>query len=135
MKIKKVFVCLAVLLIAFTLPALGFGSGQTDTTQASTKNSTAKAAHKKKSQKPGKEMARGGKDIGKGAAKGSEDMGKGVAGGVGNLATGNVGGAGVSVGKGAEGFGKNVGVGAAKGTAKIGKGIAGEFRKLHKKKD
>ncbi|HEV2419066.1 MAG TPA: hypothetical protein VGX94_14815 [Terriglobia bacterium] len=135
MKRKIVFVCFSTLLLAFTIPALGYGSGQTDTTQASAKNSTAKAAHKKKSQKPGKEMARGGKDIGKGAAKGSEDLGKGVAGGVGNLATGNVGGAGVSVGKGAGGFGKNVGMGAAKGTAKIGKGVGGEFKKLHKKKD
>jgi hypothetical protein len=79
---------------------------------------------------PGKEMGKGGEDVGVGVAKGTGDLAKGTAGGVGNLARGNVGGAGASFGKGAAGFGKNVTVGTAKGVGKIGKGVGGEFKKI-----
>lgn len=124
MKIEKVLACGAILIFtaAVSLPA-----------QTAHDDSAAKSVHKDKVQKPGKELARGGEDIGKGAAKGSADLGKGIASGAGNLATGNVGGAGASLGKGAAGFGKNVGSGAAKGTAKIGKGVGGELKKIHRK--
>lgn len=115
--------------LAFALPAFSQSTPSQNPTPA-----TQQTVNKKeKKDKPGKEIAHGGGDIGKGAAKGSADLGKGVAGGVGNLATGNVGGAATSVGKGGAGFGKNVAVGTGKGTAKIGKGLGGEFKKLHKK--
>ncbi len=84
----------------------------------------------KKSDGPGKEMGRGGEDIGKGVAKGTGDLAKGTAGSVANLAHGNVSGAGASLGKGAVGLGKNVTVGTGKGLGKLGKGIGGEFKKV-----
>jgi len=84
----------------------------------------------KKKTGPGKEMGKGGGDIGKGVAKGTGDMAKGTAGAAGNLARGNVGSAGASLGKGAGGMGKNVAVGTGKGVGKIGKGVGGEFKKL-----
>ncbi|MFZ0963749.1 MAG: hypothetical protein WAO35_23025 [Terriglobia bacterium] len=87
----------------------------------------------KKQTTPGREMGRGGEDIGKGVAKGTADLVKGTAGGVGNLARGNVGSAGASFGKGVGSMGKNVTVGTVKGAAKIGKGLGGEFKKLGKK--
>jgi hypothetical protein len=82
---------------------------------------------------PGKEIGKGGEDIGKGAGKGAESMGKGTAGAAGNLATLHPGKAGADLGKGAGSAGKDVGVGAGKGTAKIGKGSAKGIGKLGKK--
>ena len=97
---------------------------------------THKTAHsEKRTTRPGKEMGKGGEDIGKGAAKGTGDLAKGTAGSVGNLAHGNVAGAGASLGKGAVGFGKNTTEGTAKGVGKIGKGIGGEFKKLGHKSE
>lgn len=84
----------------------------------------------KKNSGPGKEMGKGGEDIGKGAAKGTGDLVKGTAGGVGHLAQGNLGSAGASFGKGVGGLGKNVTVGTGKGLGKIAKGLGGVFKKL-----
>jgi hypothetical protein len=92
---------------------------------------TQKATHQEiKKTGPGKEMGKGGEDIGVGAAKGTGDLAKGTAGAAGNLAHGNVGGAGASFGKGVGGMGKNVAVGTAKGAGKIGKGLGGELKKF-----
>jgi hypothetical protein len=79
---------------------------------------------------PGKEMGKGGEDIGVGAAKGTGDLAKGTGQAVGHLATGNFGSAGASFGKGVGGMGKNVAVGTGKGLGKLGKGVGGEFKKL-----
>ena len=123
--------------------ALAIGAwGQTNPNQSTPepqKPSQVEAKEKETDQKakpargPGKEMGKGGEDIGVGVAKGTGDLAKGTAGGVGNLVRGNVGSAGASFGKGAVGFGKNVGVGTGKGVGKIGKGIGGEFKKLGSK--
>src|ERR1700692_3168346 len=79
---------------------------------------------------PGKEVGKGGEDVGKGAAKGAESLGKGTAGAVGNLATLHPGKAAADLGKGAAGAGKDVGVGAGKGAGKIGEGSAKGVGKL-----
>lgn len=127
-KSQFIFFSLAAFIGVFAVP----GIGQSNTQQEST-SSPKSDARKEKSSKPGKEIGRGGEDIGKGAAKGSVDLGTGVAGGAGDLVTGHPIDAGTSVGKGAAGFGKNAGVGAAKGTYKISKGIGGLFKKLVRK--
>ena len=67
-----------------------------------------------------------GKDVG----KGGEDVGKGTAGAVGNVATLHPGNAAADLGKGAAGAGKDVGVGAGKGAGKIGEGSAKGIGKL-----
>jgi hypothetical protein len=82
---------------------------------------------------PGKEIGKGGADIGKGTGKGAESLGKGTAGAAGNLVTLHPGKAATDLGKGAGGAGKDVGVGAGKGAAKIGKGSAKGIGKLGKK--
>src|SRR6202051_3974619 len=81
----------------------------------------------------GKEIGKGGEDIGRGAGKGAESLGKGTAGAAGNLATLHPGKAATDLGKGAGGAGKDVGVGTGKGAAKIGKGSAKGIGKLGKK--
>ncbi len=81
----------------------------------------------------GKEIGKGGEDIGKGAGKGAESLGKGTAGAAGNLVTLHPGHAATDLGKGAGGAGKDVGVGAGKGAAKISKGSAKGIGKLGKK--
>ena len=121
-------ICCLALTLAFAFP----GWSQSNTNQGST-DAQKTVQKKKKTRGPGKEMGKGGEDIGKGVAKGTADLGKGVAGGVGNLATGNVGGAGASLGKGVGGMGKDVTVGTAKGVGKISKGSVGEIKKLGKK--
>ena len=82
---------------------------------------------------PGKEVGKGGEDIGKGAGKGAESLGKGTAEGAGNLVTLHPGKAATDLGKGAGGAGKDVGVGTGKGVAKIGKGTGKGIGKLGKK--
>src|ERR1700723_1560555 len=81
----------------------------------------------------GKEIGKGGEDIGKGAGKGAESLGKGTAEGAGNLVTLHPGKAGADLGKGAGGAAKDVGVGTGKGAAKIGKGSAKGIGRLGKK--
>lgn len=122
----------AVRIVLFFTVTCTFGvHGWSQSSPATTSTDTEKTAPQdKKKTGPGKEMGKGGEDIGKGAAKGTGDLAKGTAGAVGNLARGNVGGAGASLGKGAAGMGKNVAVGTGKGVGKIGKGIGGEFKRL-----
>jgi hypothetical protein len=81
----------------------------------------------------GREIGKGGEDVGKGAGKGAESLGKGTAGAAGNLVTLHPGNAAADLGKGAGGAGKDVGVGTGKGAAKIGKGSAKGIGKLGKK--
>ncbi len=116
--------CLLALLLVFAVPGLSQSGVDQDSAAQKT------AQNKKKARGPGKEIGKGGEDIGKGAAKGSADLAKGAAGGVGNLATGHPVSAAGSMGKGVGGLGKNVSVGTGKGVAKIGKGVGGEFKKL-----
>jgi hypothetical protein len=82
---------------------------------------------------PGKEVGKGGEDIGKGAGKGAESLGKGAGGAAGNLATLHPGAAASDLGKGTAGAGKEVVVGTGKGAAKIGKGTGKGIGKLGKK--
>ena len=108
------------------LTLLAFGSLSLGRQSQAGENTDTKSAHQQqKSVSPGKEVGRGGKDIGKGAGKGAGSMAKGTAGAAGDLVTLHPIDAGASLGKGAGGLGKDVGVGTAKGAAKIGKG-AGE---------
>jgi hypothetical protein len=67
------------LMLALVLPAWGQSSGGQDS--STTTKSASVHAEKKTGQ--GKEIGKGGEDIGKGAAKGSADLAKGGAGGVG----------------------------------------------------
>lgn len=139
--LKRIWGLMA-LLVATTLACVtpGFGQSGADQSDAGLRPFTANASQRsrqdrkdmngKKASGPGKEMARGGGDIGTGAAKGAGDLGKGAAYGAGNLVTGHPVKATVSVGKGAGGAVKNVGVGAGRGFGKIGKGIGGEFKKI-----
>lgn len=92
--------------------------------------SVLKSKKQKRERSPGREVGKGGEDIGKGAGKGAESLGKGTAGAAGNLVTLHPIGAATDLGKGAGGAGKDVGVGTAKGTAKIGKGSAKGVGKL-----
>jgi hypothetical protein len=119
-------------IVIFLTVTCSFGVlGWSQSSPATTSADPQKTAHEDKQKTgPGKEMGKGGEDIGKGAAKGTGELAKGTAGAVGNLAQGNVGSAGVSLGKGAAGMAKNVAVGTGKGVGKIGKGIGGEFKKL-----
>ena len=119
--------------IACFLLATGiFGAyGWSQTSPDATSGAPQKSVRQnKKHRGPGKEMGKGGEDIGVGAAKGTGDLAKGTVDGVGHLATGNFGSAGASMGKGVGGLGKNVVVGTGKGLGKITKGIGGEFKKL-----
>jgi hypothetical protein len=132
MKLRLELICLMCPLVFALLFALtGFSQSNGGSDSSTDARNTASRRNDKNT--PGKEIGRGGEDIGKGVAKGSADLGKGVAGGVGDLATGHGVGAATSVGKGTAGFGKNVGVGTGKGAGKIGKGVGGEFKKLGKK--
>jgi hypothetical protein len=88
---------------------------------------------KKVEPSPGREIGKGGEDVGNGAGKGAESLGKGTAGAAGNLVTLHPGNAAADLGKGAGGAGKDVGVGTGKGVAKIGKGSAKGIGKLGKK--
>ena len=111
-----------------------FGSPAFGRKSATGVNATAQSARKqKRSTRPGREVANGGKDIGRGAGKGAVSMAKGTAGAAGDLVTLHPVDAGVSLGKGAGGLGKDVGVGTAKGSAKIGKGAGKELGKLGRK--
>jgi hypothetical protein len=121
-------ICLFILGAAFAVCGWSQSSANQDS-----KNSPTTVHSEKKPAGQGKEMGKGGEDIGKGVAKGTSDLAKGTAGSVGNLAHGNVGGAGASLAKGTKGLGENVAVGTGKGAGKIGKGIGGEIKKVHHK--
>ncbi|HEV2423946.1 MAG TPA: hypothetical protein VGZ29_03865 [Terriglobia bacterium] len=92
-----------------------------------------KGKKQKRERGPGKEIGKGGEDIGKGAGKGAESLGKGTAGAAANLVTLHPVGAADDLGTGAAGAGKDVGVGTAKGTEKIGKGSAKGLGRLGRK--
>ena len=113
---------------ALARPAYPLQDQASDQTQ-----SVQKGKNQKVQPGPGKEVGKGGEDIGKGAGKGAESLGKGTAGAAGNLVTLHPGHAAADLGKGAAGAGKDVGVGTGKGAAKIGKGSARGIGKLGKK--
>jgi hypothetical protein len=135
MKIKAKFAMLVAActlsLLFLTLPALALPANSprdqgTTQTQSGQKGENQKPG-------PGKDVGKGGEDIGKGAGKGAESLGKGTAGAAGNLVTLHPGHAAADLGKGAAGAGKDVGVGTGKGAAKIGKGSTKGIGKLGKK--
>jgi len=121
-----VFVFLS--LPAFARPAYSPQDQGTAETQ-----SVQKGKKQKDERGSGKEIGKGGVDVGKGAGKGAESLGKGTAGAAGNLVTLHPGKAATDLGKGAGGAGKDVGVGTGKGAAKIGKGSAKGVGRLGKK--
>lgn len=113
---------------AFALPA------KSPQDQGTAQTRSAQKGKKQKVQPgPGKEVGKGGEDIGKGAGKGAESLGKGTAGAAGELVTLHPGHAATDLGKGVGGAGKDVGVGTGKGAAKIGKGSAKGIGRLGKK--
>jgi hypothetical protein len=101
------------------------GTAQTESAQKGEKQKVERSS--------GKEIGRGGDDIGKGAGNGTESLGKGTAGAAGNLVTLHPGSAADDLGKGAGGAAKDVGVGAGKGAAKISKGSGKGIGKLGKR--
>src|SRR5580700_4568668 len=119
-------------LVFLSLPASARPSHPQDQ-QSSQTQSVPKGEKQKVEPGSGKEIGKGGEDIGKGAGKGAESLGKGTAEGAGNLVTLHPGKAAADLGKGAGGAGKDVGVGAGKGAAKIGTGSAKGIGKLGKK--
>ena len=136
MKIKAKFASIfvtACMLVFLSLPPFARpahppqdqGSAQTQSVQKDKKQKVERSS--------GREIGKGGEDIGKGAGKGAESLGKGAGGAAGNLVTLHPGNAATDLGKGAAGAGKDVGVGTGKGAAKIGKGSARGVGKLGKK--
>ncbi len=135
MNIKAKFVMFvpACTLLFLSLPALA-RPANSPRDQGTTRTQSVEKGEKQKPQPgPGKEVGKGGEDIGKGAGKGAESLGKGTAGAAGNLVTLHPGHAAADLSKGAAGAGKDVGVGTGKGAAKIGKGSAKGIGKLGKK--
>ena len=136
MKLKARFVPIfgaAYLLVYLSLPALARPANPLQDQGTAQTQSVQKGKKQKVEPGPGKEIGKGGEDIGKGAGKGAESLGKGTAGAAGNLATLHPGHAAADLGKGAGGAGKDIGVGTGKGAAKIGKGSAKGIGKLGKK--
>ena len=135
MKIKakfEMFVAACTLLF-LTLPVLAPPANSPQDQGTTQTQSVQKDKNQKVQPSPGKEVGKGGEDIGKGAGKGAESLGKGTAGAAGNLVTLHPGHAAADLGKGAAGAGKDVGVGTGKGAAKIGKGSGKGIGKLGKK--
>src|SRR3981081_3918187 len=137
MRIKAkfaMFVAACTLLLFFlSLSALARSANSPQDQGTTQTQSVQKGRNQKVQHGPGKEVGKGGEDIGKGAGKGAESLGKGTAGAAGNLVTLPPGHAACDLGKGAAGAGKDVGVGTGKGAAKIGKGSARGVGKLGKK--
>jgi hypothetical protein len=136
MKIKPkcalIFVA-ACILVFLSLPAFARPANPPQDQGTAQTQSVQKGENQKVERGPGKEIGKGGEDVGKGAGKGAESLGKGTAGAAGNLVTLHPGHAAADLGKGAGGAGKDVGVGTEKGAAKIGKGSAKGIGKLGKK--
>ena len=120
-------------LVFLSLPAFARPSHPPQDQQTSQTQSLQKGGKQKVEPGSGKEIGKGGEDVGKGTAKGAGSLGKGTAGAAGNLATLHPGHAAGDLGKGAAGAGKDIGVGAGKGAAKIGKGSAKGIGRLGKK--
>jgi hypothetical protein len=137
MKIKakfEMFVAACTLSLLFLSPPVLARPANSPQDQGTTQTqSVQKGKNQKVQPGPGKEVGKGGEDIGKGAGKGAESLGKGTAGAAGNLVTLHPGHAAADLGKGAAGAGKDVGVGTGKGAAKIGKGSGKGLGKLGKK--
>jgi hypothetical protein len=101
MKIKAKFATLmaACILLFLSLPALA-RPGNSPQDQGTTQTqSVQKGEHQKLQPGPGKDVAKGGEDIGKGAGKGAESLGKGTSGAAGNLVTLHPGHAAADLGK------------------------------------
>jgi hypothetical protein len=127
MKIRAKFASILVaacMLVFLRLPALARPSHPPQDQETSQTQSMPKGEKQEVEPSSGKEIGKGGEDIGKGAGKGAESLGKGTAGAAGNLVTLHPGNAAADLGKGAGGAAKDVGVGTGKGAAKIGKGSA-----------
>jgi hypothetical protein len=120
-------------LLFLSLPALARPANSPQDQGTTQTQSVQKDGKQKIQPGPGKEVGKGGEDIGKGAGKGAESLGKGTAGAAGNAVTLHPGNAAADLGKGAAGAGKDVGVGTGKGAAKIGKGSAKGIGKVGKK--
>ena len=135
MKIKGKFAMFvaACTLLFLSLPVLARPANSPQDQETTQAHSAQKGKNQKVQRGPGKEVGKGGEDIGKGAGKGAESLGKGTAGAAGNLVTLHPGNAAADLGKGAAGASKDVGVGTGKGAAKIGKGSAKGIGKLGKK--
>jgi hypothetical protein len=137
MKIKAKFAMFVttctLLLLLLTLPELARPANSPQDQGTTQTQSVQKGKNQKVQPGPGKEVGKGGEDIGKGAGKGAASLGKGTAGAAGNLVTLHPGHAAADLGKGAAGAGKDVGVGTGKGAAKIGKGSAKGIGKLGNK--
>ena len=129
-KFNSIFAAMCTL-IFLSLPAFSRLSPQDQPTSQT--QSAQKGANQNAEPSSGKEIGKGGEDVGKGAGKGAESLGKGTAGGAGNLVTLHPGKAATDVGKGAGGAAKDVGEGTGKGAAKVGKGTGKGIGKLGKK--
>ena len=77
---------------------------------------------------PGKEVSKGGAQVGMGLVEGTKDFAVGTGTAVGNLAHGKGQAAGQSFSKGATGAGKDL-TNSGKGTQEVGKGVADKFKK------
>jgi hypothetical protein len=77
---------------------------------------------------PGKEVTKGGGQVGMGIVEGTKDFAVGAGTAVGNLAHGKGQAAGKSFTKGATGAGKDL-TNSGKGTQEVGKGVADKFKK------
>ncbi len=135
MKVKAKFAMLVAscTLLFLSPPVLARPANSPQDQGTTQTQSVQKGKNQKPQPGPGKEVGKGGEDIGKGAGKGAESLGKGTAGAAGNLVTLHPSHAAADLGKGAAGAGKDVGVGTGKGAAKIGKGSAKGIGRLGKK--
>lgn len=133
MKAALTSILLAACVFVWSPASFAWPAGVPQDQAASQTESLQKGKKQKRERGPGKEVAKGGEDIGKGAGKGAESLGKGTAGAAADVVTLHPIGAATDLGKGAGGAGKDVGVGTAKGTAKIGKGSAKGVGRLGKK--
>jgi hypothetical protein len=121
------------IVIFLSLPGFARPANRTQEQGTAETQSVKKDKKQKVEPGPGKEIGKGGEDVGKGAGKGAESLGKSAGRAVGHLVTLHPGAAGADLGKGAAGAGKDVGVGTGKGATKIGKGTGKGIGKLGKK--
>jgi hypothetical protein len=132
-KAKLAMFVAACILSFLSLPVLARPANSPQDQETTQTQSAQKGKNQKVQPGPGKDVGKGGEDIGKGAGKGAESLGKGTAGAAGNLVTLHPGHAAADLGKGAAGAGKDVGVGTGKGAARISKGSAKGIGKLGRK--
>src|SRR5260370_36846641 len=113
MRIKAKFAIFvaACTLLFLSLPALARPANSPQDQGTTETQPVKKGKNQKVQPGPGKEVGKGGEDIGKGAGKGAESLGKGTAGGAGDLVTLHPGHAATDLGKATARAGKRVGVG------------------------